>query len=420
MWKDKAMSMWREGKSWAQMVDRLRPCFPSKADAQIREVIRNYVRETPEYKEKNRQERQGSVEYRQDGTVTHDRLIEICEGEEMTPEVIIKAHGLDPARWTVVTYRNNYWHSQIKGGQRMVMYQSRLTVKPSDNITLDAIDKHFRELDRAAKPIPINYTHKPDGLIAEVNIADLHVGKLCWRGDTGNNYDYKIARQVYYNILGEIANQLKTMSIAKIVFVWSHDFFNSDTITKTTTGGTPQDTDVRWQKLFDVGVEMLVNGIMTLREIAPVETFYLPSNHDMVTAYHAVKYLEAFYRQDKAVKVDTNPKSRKYNLYGVTLVGYDHGDKAKPAKLAAMMPVEVPDLWAQSIYREYHTAHLHSEHAINESNGVIVRRISSPTAADTWHFDHCYIGAVRKAQTFIYDPKRGLVQIINTPVTGAG
>ena len=31
------------------------------------------------------------------------------------------------------------------------------------------------------------------------------------------------------------------------------DFFNSDTIENTTTAGT-MDTDVRWTKMFDVGV----------------------------------------------------------------------------------------------------------------------------------------------------------------------
>lgn len=53
---------------------------------------------------------------------------------------------------------------------------------------------------------------------------------------------------------------------------------------------------------------------------------------------------------------------------------------------------------------------------IQEISGVIVRRISSPTALDTWNTTHGYMGAVRKAQTFLYDKGRGLVQTINTPV----
>ena len=37
-------------------------------------------------------------------------------------------------------------------------------------------------------------------------------------------------------------------------------------------------------------------------------------------------------------------------------------------------------------------------------------------ARDTYHTTHGYMGAVRKAQTFVYDKERGLVQAINTPV----
>ncbi|NLM09053.1 MAG: hypothetical protein GX215_09020 [Clostridiales Family XIII bacterium] len=73
-------------------------------------------------------------------------------------------------------------------------------------------------------------------------------------------------------------------------------------------------------------------------------------------------------------------------------------------------------MWAKAKYHEIHAAHLHSEQMIEEINGVIVRRISSPTATDTYHYESAYIGAVRKAQTFIYDKERGLVHTINTPV----
>jgi len=80
------------------------------------------------------------------------------------------------------------------------------------------------------------------------------------------------------------------------------------------------------------------------------------------------------------------------------------------------MPIEAKKLWGQAQFYEMHAAHLHSEQMIQEINGVIVRRISSPTALDTYHTTYGYMGAVRKAQTFVYDKERGLMHIINTPV----
>lgn len=38
------------------------------------------------------------------------------------------------------------------------------------------------------------------------------------------------------------------------------------------------------------------------------------------------------------------------------------------------------------------------------------------TATDTWHYQNAFVGAVRKAQTFVYDRDYGLIHTINTPV----
>lgn len=365
-----------------------------------------------------------SIEYKSDGTVIHDKLIEIMDNEDITPEVIIKAHGLDVDRWEVIAYRNNYWHSQVKGGTRLVMYQSRLTVKPKkDGLSLDKIDEFFKKLDREYCKPAIIPRRTAGNLMAEVNIADLHLGKLCWHGDTPENYDYKIARENYQQIINDIIHELKNKPIEKIIFVWANDFFNTDTIGKTTTAGTPQDVDIRWQKLYDVGCEMLISGIDMLSDVATVETFWTPSNHDKMTGYHAVKVLEAWFRKERGVTIDTGAQPRRYMQYGNTLLGFAHGcdiqskgTKYRASQLAALMPVEARELWGQTQYHEMHVGHLHSESSIEEINGVIVRRISSPTATDTWHNENGYVGAVRKAQTFIYDRDKGLRQVINTPV----
>ena len=364
-----------------------------------------------------------SIEYHKDGTVISQKFIQVRDGQDMTPEFIMEAHGLNPALWEVVSYKNNYWNSQLTGGILQISYQSKVTVKPRANgLDLAEIDKHFAELDRKNFIAPI-FKRVQGQLMAEVNVVDLHIGKLCWRGDTPENFDHKIARDVYYRLLGEIVNDLRGKPIEYVTFVWANDFFNSDNVEQTTTAGTPQDTDIREKKLFNVGVEMLTRGIEMLLDIAPVRTFYTPSNHDEVVGYHALKYLEAWFRHDKRVTINIDAYPRKYQLYGNTLIGYCHGNKEnsqgnkeKASRLASLMPIEARELWSKAIYHEMHVAHLHSEQMIQEINGVIVRRIASPTALDTWHTEHGYLGSVRKAQTFLYDKDRGLVQIINTPV----
>ncbi len=408
---NEALKLFDSGLSYADVAEKMGLTYKQ---------VNHAITRARQSKQISRQKKKETQEY-SNGVYTFDKLIEICDGEELTPERTLKAHNLDPFAWEVVSYRNNYWHSQVKGGKRLVMYQSRLSAKPIEKaIDLSELEKHFDLFT----PKPYGPTpHKQGGQMAEINVADLHLGKLCWHGDTGNNYDYKIAKANFEHIISDVSENLKDKTLDYILFVWSNDFFNSDTISKTTTGDTPQDTDVRWQKLFNVGVEMLVEAIENLMKIAPVKTFYIPSNHDQMTGYYALKYLSAWYRNCESVEINTNASSRKYILFGSTLLGFTHGDKEKgkgtkekASRLASVMPLEAADLWGTSKYREMHAAHLHSEQMIEEINGVIVRRIASPTYTDTFHSEHGFIGATRKAQTFIYDEKAGLRQIIHSPV----
>jgi len=424
-WKSEAERLrFDEGMSWTQIAEALADHFEDSTFPQVREKIRDHIRSLPRYKEtKGTDHQRAMLEYKADGSIVSEKFITLRDGDEMTPKAILEAHGLNPTAWEIISYRNNYWNTQLKGGAKQISYQSRLTAKPiSNGLDLAEIDKHFAQLDRTQFK-PRVFARPSGNMMAEVNMADLHLGKLCWHGETPENFDYKIARDTYYRIIAEIAEELKGKPLEYITFVWANDFFNTDTINNTTTKLTPQDVDVRWPKMFNVGVEMLVRGIEMLEELAPVKTFYTPSNHDEVNGYHALKYLEAWFRRDDNVTVDIDAYPRKYQLYGNTLIGYCHGDKEeskgtkeRASRLASLMPLEAANLWAQARTREFHAAHLHSEQMIQEINGVIVRRISSPTAADVYHTTHGYMGAVRKAQTFLYDKDRGLKQVINTPV----
>ena len=421
-WRERARQLCPDHPGTKPILDILRAEYPEEQLSY--DMVRSFIRRYRKRKHAAAPTYKSSVAYA-GGETTFDKIIEIADGEEITPTLIMRKHNLDPALWEVLSYRNNYWHSQIRGGTRLVMYQSRLTVKPkTDGISLEHIDDFFKRLDREYAP-PVLTPPEPKGhMMAEINIADLHLGKLCWRGDTPENYDYKIARNIFRRIVRSICDELLRHPVERILFVWANDFFTVDTITKTTTAGTPQDADIRGPKLFDVGAEMLIDALEMCAKLgAPVETFWTPSNHDEMTGYHALKVLEAWFRKDPRVKIDTGAQPRRYLRYGNTLLGFAHGDKEKSkgtkyraSELAAAMPIEARELWADTIFREMHAGHLHSEHMIEEINGVIIRRIASPTATDTWHNQNAYIGAVRKAQTFLYDREHGLIHTINTPV----
>ena len=245
----------------------------------------------------------------------------------------------------------------------------------------------------------------------EVSIFDLHLGKLAWGPETGEgNYDYKIAREGFFNVVYEKYERAKNQKdIEKILFVVGNDYLTFDTILSTTTEGTPQDTDLRWMKLFSIGVEMLIESIDLFSSIAPVDVIVVPGNHDKMSSFYIQKCLWAWYNNNEAVNISQDIKTRKYAEYGKSLIGFSHGNKEKK-RIHHLMPLEQPAAWARTKYHEMHLGHYHHEKTV-EPNGIITRNLSSISGTDAWHFEQGFIGATKKAQSFLWHKDKGLYSI---------
>lgn len=380
-------------------------------------IVRNAVKQTtvalpqdlPSYKE--------TIELNKDGSQVSDRLLQMSAEQAKDVDYLLKAHGYSERDWELTSARNNIWnvYSQKDGVQ--TLYSSKITVKPrTSSISMDELKEHFVTFSTSYTPpchLPIRYDAK--GKMLEVNIADTHVGKLCWYGETGESYDYRIAKARFLHVINDIISRTQHYQFEKILLVWSNDFFHFDNIDSATTKGTRQDTDMRWQKLYLKGIEILVEAVDLLSAVAPVETFYIGSNHDKTTSYYAINYLHAWYRNNPYVSVDIDPKSRKYVEFGKCLIGFAHGDSERK-RIAGLMPTEAREAWGRTLWHEIHMGHLHSEQ-VREENNIIIRNVSSITATDSWHYESGYIGAVRKAQSFIWDREYGLTDIIHSVIT---
>lgn len=356
------------------------------------------------------------VEYKSDGTIIFNRIIKLAEGQALTPYDMLVAHGMNPDEWEVISYKNNLWQSQKRGGAVLNLYQSKITVKPiKDKITLNVIKKHFDEFQNTYKPRDVKFNKRNAKYMYEINLADLHLGKFSYNAETGEPLDSKITKERFFKIIKSECARIKEIEneVEEIVFVWTNDFFNSDGISNTTTGGTPQDTDMKWQQLYLTGVDMLVEAIDMLSQYAKVKTFYIASNHSRQTDFYAINYLYAWYKDNKNVDVDRDPHPRYYIEYGVNLIGYAHSYYEKKENLPYLMSVEKPKEFGRTRYREYHLAHYHCE-KVEEKGGIIFRWLPSITGTDTWSNDCGYIGAVKRSYSFVYDKNLGMVQINNT------
>lgn len=276
---------------------------------------------------------------------------------------------------------------------------------------IDSNQEFFEDLaSRYKRPEIQQFSPTSYNNMLEVPIVDLHLAKLSWAPETGENYDRRIAEERFMFVINDVLEQTQNLKFDKIIFPIGNDFFNFDTVDGKTTGGTRQDNDSRPHKMFLVGAELLIKAIDILSQVAPVYAFLVPGNHDTMTSFYASHSIYCWFHDNPNVSIDFNPSSRKYIEYGNNLIGFSHLNQEKK-RIFGNMQVEQPQAWGRTKYREWHGAHLHSEQ-VKEEFGVKVRNLTSVTADDAWHSGEGYVGSIACSQTFIWNKEKGLKQIL--------
>lgn len=295
------------------------------------------------------------------------------------------------------------------------LYSSKIVVKPIVDLSMEKIEDFYRDLVDTYSSPTVKDTHRDNGgYLLEVPIVDLHLNKLSMVEDVAEPYNFDLARERFNFIIDDVINSTVSLSIDKIIFPIGNDFFNIDNVQGNTTNGTPQHNELSPQSMFDKGVMILIDGITKLAKVAPVEVFCVNGNHDYLSSFHALCAIWAFFHNDERVTVDKGTSPRKYIEFGNCLIGFTHGDKEKK-RIDGLMQIEAREAWGRTIFHEFHLGHLHSEQTI-EKNGIIVRNLSSVTGTDSWHHESGYVGSLKKCQSFLWDRKYGLKDIIHTVI----
>ena len=386
------------------------------------------------------------------GTIDFRTMIPVvvgnpADGTESYPKNHIKTLDelldyLDVDRdiWKVIRTRLNKWDvtSWQDGYARTVQnFQVRADLVRDIQVVRDKLaGEVFLEMIKGYESPILDVTKfeiKPrENNLLELCIFDLHLGKLAWGGETGENYDTKIARKRFLDAVTDLLVTASRFEFSRILFPVGNDFFNSDTIFNTTTQGTQQDEDLRWQKTFNVGVQLLVDAISLLKQTGvPVDVMVIPGHHDFERSYYMGKYLEAWYNRDSEVNIINGASPRKYYKFGKVLLGFTHGSEEKEGSLPMIMAndIESKPMWSETLYHEFHVGHIHRKRdmkysatldkvrTLNEDLGVTVRYLSSLTGTEEWHHKKGFVGAVKAADGFIWNDEKGLLAHINSNLT---
>jgi hypothetical protein len=301
---------------------------------------------------------------------------------------------------------NGRWRADlghVKQNWRVSLELARILPKPHQ----EALDAIYERIRQHSPSVPAIHRARPKTPhLLEVDLFDVHFGKLAWRAETGEDYDLKIAERIYRDAVEDLCSYAAGFEIDQIVLPVGQDLLHIDNLNNTTTAGTPQDVDGRLAKIVEVAEMSVIWAAEYLAKIAPLKVIWLPGNHDRLSSYMLVRTLAAWFRNSPGVEVDASPNVRKYHHYGVNLIGYTHGDRERPASLPLIMATEQPKAWSESLYREFHIGHRHiskrvQSTAVDTHDGVAVRTLQSLSGRDAWHHASGYVGGRRAAEAFL-------------------
>ena len=272
-----------------------------------------------------------------------------------------------------------------------------------------------------ARPLTKSVKARAEGLWQVLIVSDTHFGAYAWSKTTGgSDYDLGIAESRVSDVTGQLLEAGSRYKPVRRTIAFLGDLFHFDTPAGTTTSGTPLERDGRLQKVLNVACDVLLGVIERSAADVPTDVLTVNGNHDEVLTWAFQRIMMERFRGSASVTVHGEFTGRQYLTFGKNLLGFAHGHKAK-AKLPQIMALEKPEAWSGSVYREWHTGHLHHQAATNNKpldtlQGVIVRTSPTVCPPDDWHSTHGFIGARQACETFIYEPDGGLTAMhIATP-----
>lgn len=356
-----------------------------------------------------------------DGSHTRVDLLELSEDEIKTPELLLKAHGYDIKEFELVNSKNSMWHQNSNCNGLKTLYCSKITVRPRNEISIESVQEIFDNMSReiANRDFDIYKNKHDDTLFLKdesdkcfvLNFFDVHFAKLAHDTETGDGYNYQIAKQRMIESVKKYEEHYVNQGefFEEIYFAIGNDFFNSEP-TGDTVRGTKQHNDCNYSVMFEEGCYALIEVIDILRTMGNrVIIPLVQGNHSTYTEYYAAQFLKAWYRNCDDVIVDADVTPRKYYRFGVNLFGFTHNSEEKN-RIYTLMQNEAPQLWADTIERTWFTGHLHSED-VKQVDGIFIRQAPTMCGTDSWHKTKGYFNPIKRTQGFVYDIFDGLTDI---------
>lgn len=382
----------------------------------------------------------------------HNYLFGIAKGsvkateEGLALETLLSKAGVDSKIWYVEDFkiRKSSWNVTMKLDQRKKIdgkYQKTGDkIQSATNhgfyieaklkrllpvIDIDNFRKFLKEdIFRDVKLLPQKdyvFPKNKDGNLFMPGIVDPHIGKLAWALESGQNYDVKLAVKYHDKATNYLLSIAKSFNPVATLLVVGNDTYNYDYSSPypMTTAGTPQEADVRWQKMFRIGVQMWIRYIEWCKQFGPVYVLTIAGNHDYQLSWLLGEVLVERYINDEQVTINNDPKSRKYFKWGKNMIGFAHGRWEKPQMTHMFMSIDDKKMWSTTKYRYYFLGDKHheEEHQTNikpiqkaeDYRGVLTELLPTLAQIDKYEATRGFIGTIKGTRAMIFNKQIGRI-----------
>ena len=303
------------------------------------------------------------------GTQTATILMRLKHEPDKSPRTMLALTGYDPDKFDLISsqYKVYEQHSTEDGTQPQ--YSITVKVRPKSDISVSELTGI---INRDVKQKRLNRTSGTLKRMLVVPLYDLHFGI--------NSYDNM---KPY---LDEIRTIINSHPFKKIVIEAGGDILHSDFLKMTKTVKGTQLDHVDMIKAWEDAAHFIKDIVEpAIENSESTELYAIGGNHDFSMQWAFIEMIKAKYPQLSVF----NPGSyRQVFTYGKVGIMLAHGDTAK-AKLSQLFASEYPDEWSNSVWRETHWGHFHTE-VVKDEGGTIQRQFGSPKPADGYEVKNGY------------------------------
>ena len=248
-----------------------------------------------------------------------------------------------------------------------------------------------------------------ENLASLLTITDFHLGMKAWKDSDGDDWDLKIARDVFLNSIHDMLNASPKSGTG--ILNQLGDFLHWDGLVQVTpTAGHHLTGDDRYSKLVELSISVMTEAVqLMLKKFGKVVVVQAEGNHDLASSVWMRKFIKHRFEDEPRVEVIDNEFPYYAYQHGDIMLGFHHGHKMKMAQLQKLFASEprFRKMWGASTHAYIHCGHLHHERLLDDA-GATIEQHPTLAARDNYSSSNGYVSQ-RGAKVITYDKSEGEV-----------